>query len=461
MTRYTLWVVDDDPSIRESISLFFGEKFNLKTFERAEPALQSISREAPDVVLLDVGLPGMSGIEALRHVKSRSPHVVVIMISAIEEVETVVAAMKEGAHDYVVKPLQVEGLEKTLNNALETIRLRKEIQALQERFLQENLPAFIAESEKIQDVMAFVETVAASPDTPVLLVGATGTGKELLARAIHYRSPVCAGPFIAVNCAAIPKDLIESELFGYEKGAFSGALESGKAGLIEEADGGTLFLDEVGDLSLSAQAKLLRFLDEGEFYRVGGTKKRRVRVRIVSATNRDLDAMMKEGTFREDLYFRLSVVKVEVPSLNERKDDILPLARHFLLEFSRKFRKDFTDLSVDAEKALLNHHYAGNVRELKNLIERGVLAGPGPLLRASDMGLSGEGAGEPDSISRGDSRPFIPPDGVNLEEILRNLERRYFEEALRMAKGNESRAARLLGLNHHTFRYRKKKLGIS
>ncbi|MGD1999507.1 MAG: sigma-54 dependent transcriptional regulator, partial [Desulfobacterales bacterium] len=273
MTPYTVYVVDDEEVAREGVVLALKKLYRIKGFANAEDTIEAVLNNPPDLVLLDIGLPGMSGIEALRKIKGLYPEVIVIMITAYEDVQTVVSAMKQGAYDYVVKPLQMNTLMVTVRNALETIKLRKEIQLLHEKYLKENLPGFIGESDAIQDVMEVVTKVAKSPDTSIVILGETGTGKELIAKAIHYRSPNFEGPMISVNCAAIPKDLIESELFGYEKGAFSGADKSGKEGLVEKAAEGTLFLDEVADLSMEAQAKLLRFLEEGEYYRVGGTKK--------------------------------------------------------------------------------------------------------------------------------------------------------------------------------------------
>src|SRR4030067_1511984 len=259
MISYSIFVIDDEDTIREGITMALEADYQIKTFSTAETAIGVIKENPPDLILLDIGLPGMSGIEALRKIKALHADVLVIMVTAYEDIDTVISAMKLGASDYVVKPIHMEGLEVTVRNALETIRLRKEVQILQERYLKENLPCFIGESNAIHDVVEFVGMVAKSPDTPILILGETGTGKELIASAIHYRSPNFRGPLITVNCAAIPRDLIESELFGYEKGAFSGASALGKKGLIEEAANGTLFLDEVGDLSPEAQAKLLRF----------------------------------------------------------------------------------------------------------------------------------------------------------------------------------------------------------
>ena len=459
MIPYSIYIIDDEQTIRDGVSMAIEADYRVETFSTAEAAIEAMENGPPDLVLLDIGLPGMDGIKALGIIKGLYPDMMIIMITAYEEISTVISAMKSGAYDYVVKPLHMDGLQVTICNALETIRLRKEIHNLQENYLKENLPCFIGESKAIQDVMEFIGMVAKSPDTPVLILGETGTGKELLASAIHYRSPNFEGPLMTVNCAAIPKDLIESELFGYEKGAFSGASTSGKKGLIEEAESGSLFLDEVGDLSLEAQAKLLRFLEEGEFYRVGGTKKRRIQTRVVSATNKDLDSMIEKDRFRKDLYFRLGVIKVQVPSLNERRDDILPIARHFLYEFSRKFGKTFTGISPQTESALMVYNWTGNVRELKNIIERGVLIGKGPELEDKDLGIKGSYEAEgPKQVKSETAFPPLPATGIDLSALQESLDRHYIEAALKMAAGNESKAAKLLNMNHHTFRYHHKKL---
>ena len=459
MIDYRIFIVDDEPTIREGIELALGDTYTVMGFETAEEALQAIKQEPPDLVLLDIGLPGMNGIEALKRVKDSQPQILVIMITAYEDLDMVIASMKLGAHDYVIKPLQMDKLELTIGNALETIHLRKEVQSMQARYLKENLPVFIGESNAVQSVMELISRVSRSADTPVLLLGESGTGKELLARAIHFHSPLFKGPFVTLNCAAIPKDLVESELFGYKRGAFSGARDSGKKGLIETAHNGTLFLDEIGDLNLESQAKLLRFLESGEFYRVGETRSAQVNVRIVSATNRDLTEMMAQGLFRKDLYFRLGVIKIQAPSLNERPQDILLLAKHYLDHFNRKFDTIFQGFAPEAEQALLQHQWTGNVRELKNLVERAVLVGQTRVLLPHDLGLEAipeiEDA-QPDRPPR--DLPPLSPDGMQIEHTLRTIERYYIREALKLAQGNESQAARLLGLNHHTFRYRHKKL---
>jgi len=461
VNAYSLFIVDDEDTIRGTLAIALEGKYLLSDFPDAESAVAAARVEPPDLVLLDLGLPGMSGIEAIPVFKAIAPEILIVVITAYEDVQSVVSAMKGGAYDYVVKPLNIDTLELSIGNALESIKLKKEVQSLQERYLRENLPCFIGESNTIRDVMEFVGLVARSPDTPVLILGETGTGKEMIASAIHYRSPNFRGPMIGVNCAAIPRELIESELFGYEKGAFSGASAAGKKGMVEQAGGGTLFLDEVGDLSPEAQSKLLRFLEEGEYYRVGGTRKLTVRARVVSATNKNLQELIGKGLFREDLFYRLAVAQVELPSLTERRDDILPIALHFLLEFNRKFGRSFRGISRDAREAMTRHRWRGNVRELRNVVERGVLVGKGAELTREDLGLgeqdlSGEAPPSPEEILH----PLLPPGGVDLVMAHESLDRHFFREALLVTGGNETQAAQLLRINYSTFRYRRRKLGL-
>jgi DNA-binding NtrC family response regulator len=462
MISYSIYVLDDEETIRKGITMALEREYRVRTFSTVKSALDAIQQDPPDLILLGIGLPDMNGIEALRKIKAILPEVLVIVVTAYEDIDTVVSAIKLGASDYVVKPIYMESLEITIRNAIETIRLRKEVQILQGKYLKENLPCFIGESNVIHDVMEFVGRVAKSPDTPILILGETGTGKELVASAIHYHSPNFTGPFITVNCAAIPKDLIESELFGYEKGAFTGASMSGKKGLIEEAANGTLFLDEVGDLGLESQAKLLRFLEAGEFYRIGGTKKLQVRVRVISATNKNLGSLTEKGHFRKDLYYRLGVIKIEIPTLNERREDIIPLAKFFLVRFNKKFGKNFIGFSPQAEKALMDYHWVGNVRELKNIIERAVLTSKEPELTNKDLGIEDLSQGDvPHQLNPNKDRLSIPPSGIDLPSVLQSIEKTYLQEAFRMTNGNESKAARLLNLNLHTFRYRRKKIQIN
>jgi DNA-binding NtrC family response regulator len=460
MMPFSLFVVDDEDIAREGISLALKNHYKVQGYCNAEDALAAMKQEQPDLVLLDVGLPGMSGIQALEVIRSDFPEVLVIMITAYEDVQTVVSAMKLGAYDYIVKPLDMNGLIITVRNALDTIALKKEYALLQQKYLEMNLPVIVGESQPIKDILEIVGVVSQSVDTPLLILGETGSGKELIAQTIHYKSPQFKGPLVTVNCAAIPKELIESELFGYEKGAFSGADAAGKAGLVEKAANGTLFLDEVGDLSPEAQAKLLRFLEYGEYFRVGGTQKLKVQTRIVSATNKNLESMaQKDEGFRMDLYYRLAVVKLEVPSLNQRREDILPLAKFFLNKFSMKFRKSFTGLAPDAIEALENFNWTGNVRELRNMIERSVLLGNGTLLQRKHLGIESIQAVKHEAAPT-DNHPLLPaltPDGIDLPSVLSSIEKGYMDKAIDLSSGNATKASKLLKMSRDKFRYRVQK----
>lgn len=467
MIRYSLAVIDDDELVCKAAELALMKNYRVTSFGSAEEAILAFESSLPDLILLDIQLPGMNGIDALKTIKQKFPDSLVVMITAAKDIQTVVAAMKLGAYDYIVKPIYMDALKNTLGNAIESIRMRKEIQLLQEKYLEENLPFFIGDSNVVQGVMSLVNKVAQSPDANVLIVGDTGTGKELIASTIHFRSPNFRGPLIILNCSALPDNLIESELFGYEKGAFSGADPAGKQGLIETAANGTLFLDEVGDLSPGAQAKLLRFLDKGEYYRIGGVRKYTVKTRVVAATNKDIEHLIESGLFRKDLYFRLAVIRIEVPSLKDRTGDIMAIANYFLMNFSKKIGKLFTGISPEATEALINYDYKGNVRELRNLIERAVLVGNGPEVRIQDLGLSPwplypNGFSQNASQSQISVDPFPPisEEGVNLPALHRALDTHYIQQSLQKTHGNYTQAAELLKMSYFSFRRRKDKLGI-
>ena len=442
-------VIDPAAEIGADLGRGLGPRHGIRAAATGADGLAAVGRRFPDVVVIGAGIPWGEGVEVLRTLRARHPDLPVIVVTAQRAVEQAVSAMKLGAYDVVTIPLCKEGLAPVIGNALESVRLRAEVTRLQARLLRDRIPAMVTESDAIRGVMELVSRVAQSRSTPVLIVGGTGTGKELIAHAIHSRSPLAQGPLVTVNCAAIPEGLIESELFGHEKGAFTGATAR-KPGLIEGAAGGTLFLDEVGELSPGAQAKLLRFLESGEFYRVGGTQPRQVAVRLVAATHRDLERLATEGAFRDDLYYRMAVVVLRVPSLEDRRDDILPLARSFLLRYADEFGKTLTDFSTDGADALLGHPWRGNIRELKNAVERGALVAAGEEVTARDLGL---GRPIPDRRERG-ALPPLPAEGLELEAELARLEGHYLEAALDAAGGVLSVAARLLGLNHHTYRYR-------
>ncbi len=460
MIKYSISIVDDEETIRDGLKLILSDTYDISCFADAETFFSSLDKISPDLVLMDIGLPLMSGIEALSIIKKKTPDLPVIMITAFEDINMVIQSMKTGAFDFILKPMNPDILELTIKKAISSIALRKEVKILQEKYLKDNQPCFIGKSKKIEAVMDFINMVAKSPDTPIMIMGETGTGKELIANAIHARSPVFQGPFITVNCAAFPDDLLESELFGYEEGAFSGAKKQGKKGLIEEAHNGTLFLDEVADLSLPGQAKLLRFLESGEFYKVGGTKKYIVRVRIVSATNKDLEKLIDQEQFRKDLFFRLCVIKAKIPSLNERRDDILPLAKYFLYEFNKKFKKNLKSFSDDAQNLLQHHMFTGNVRELKNIIERASLIAQNDTITNDlfEIQQNSHTVKIPEPNQLIDQQINIPDKGIHLGQILEDIEKKYLEHALKLTKGNESKAARLLNMNHHTLRYKWKKL---
>lgn len=456
MTDFRIFLIDDDESIRTGIGLNLKKEYQIETFAEAKSALSAVEQQSPDLILLDIGLPGLSGIDALARIKSIDPNILVIVITGFEDIDTVISAMRLGAYDYIVKPIQIDPLKHCIKNALDTIRLKKEVQQLKLKALKENMPCIVGESDAISDIISFIRKAATSPDTPILISGESGTGKELIASTIHYQSPNFQGPFVTLNCAAIPNELVESELFGYEKGAFSGANASGKKGMLETADGGTLFLDEIGDLNQPAQAKLLRWLDNGKFYRVGGTTEHQSNVRIVSATNKDLEELVEKGDFRLDLFYRIGVIKIKIPSLNARPEDIVPIAEYFLVEFSNKFNKPFRSLSKEVQDALQKHQWKGNIRELKNLIERGAIMGTPPQIEMVDLGLIAESdqLSQRSTANFSDEFPPLPANGINLEA----LENHFIKEALRLAGGNDKKAARLLGLNYYALRYRKKKV---
>lgn len=449
--NYSLLIIDDEESIRDSLTMALGRQYTVHSCASGREALRLLPELAPDLILLDIGLPDISGLEVLDGI--RDQNAAVIVITAFEDLDTVIAAMKRGAFDYLVKPLRMDELKHCLERAASSIRLAKEIRQLQDAALREQIPFFVAESEALTDVVQTVAKVAVSPDTPVLIEGATGTGKELIASSIHYRSPNFQGPLVTVNCAAIPAELMESELFGYVPGAFSGAGKKGKAGLVESAAGGTLFLDEIGDLPLNAQAKLLRFLQEGEFYALGSTVKSTVRTRILAATNQNLEDMVRDGLFRQDLFYRLAVVRIRLPSLTHRKKDIIPLAQLFLHQFGEKFEKKITGLTEKAQNALLGHSWSGNVRELRNIMERATLLSSGPELDVADLGLGTQCPPQAQNAA-------LTLDGIDLPATLQELERSYYEQALALAGGNESQAARLLNISRDTFRYRRSRLNI-
>ncbi|MGD0128333.1 MAG: sigma-54 dependent transcriptional regulator [Terriglobia bacterium] len=455
----TILIVEDEPKMLRLLELNLAEEgYTTVSASDAETGLKLLRQEKVDLVLTDLKLPRMDGLEFLQNVKRANAHLPVILMTAYGTVETAINAMKAGASDYVLKPFSMEEIKLLIGKELDVRRLREENrdlrEALGERYQFENI---VAKSGKLQEVLAIVERVAPTNST-VLLGGESGVGKDMIARAIHQHSRRASGPFIKINCTAIPENLLESELFGYEKGAFTGAVTS-KPGKFELADKGTILLDEIGDVPGAIQVKLLRVLQEREFERLGGTKTLKVDVRVIAATNQDLRAALEQGTFREDLYYRLNVVPISIPPLREHKEDIPYLADHFLARFVHESAKPIKGITPAAMRMLMDFHWPGNIRELENIIERAVALSTGTMLDVGDIRLDiGRGAPSvagPGMPSGDSSGPFLPQ-GLTLEQY----EDEIIKEALRRANGNKSQAARLLGLSRNAFRYRLSKLGV-
>jgi two-component system response regulator PilR (NtrC family) len=447
-------VVDDERSMREFLEIFFRrEGYDVTPTDSVETALLAMDADDYDIVITDIQMPDRSGLELLREINEVAPQTPVIMITAFGTTENAIAAMKQGAYDYITKPFKVDEIRVVVEKALEKKSLTLENQRLKSELRsQVRSRALIGNSAPMQRVYDLVSQVAATK-TNVLVSGESGTGKELVARAIHEQSERSEKPFVAVNCAAIPENLLESELFGHVKGAFTGAVAN-KAGLFETADGGTLFLDEVGELTPPLQVKLLRVIQEKTIRRVGGNGDRRVDVRLVAATNRRLEQEVGQGAFREDLYYRLNVIQIELPPLRERPEDIPLLVNHFLEKYAAELGKPIEGVSDEAMERLADYAYPGNVRELENLVERAVA-----LTRSEVIGreaLSPHVVNPPPTAVP--SR--IPDEGADLEAMLAAYERGLLTEALERAGGVKKRAAALLGVSFRSFRYRLEKLGL-
>jgi DNA-binding NtrC family response regulator len=444
-------IVEDEAKMRRLLELNLGEDgFTTLSAGDAEAGLKLLQENSVDLVLTDLKLPGMDGLEFLQAIKRQNAALPVVVMTAFGSVETAVEAMKAGASDYVLKPFSLAEMRLVIHKELDVRNLREENRSLREALGKRySHPNVVARSAKMQEVLAMVERVASTNST-VLLGGESGVGKDLIARAIHEKSRRASSPFIKINSTAIPENLLESELFGYEKGAFTGAGAS-KPGKFELADKGTLFLDEIGDVPPATQVKLLRVLQEREFERLGGTRTIKVDVRLIAATNRDLREALEQGTFREDLYYRLNVVPIDIAPLRERKEDIPDLVRLFISQFCGESRREIEDITPDAMQILVNYHWPGNVRELQNIIERGCALAKGSVLRAADIHLDSR----PSKVVDG-AGGFLP-EGMTLEQ----WEDEMIQEALKRANGNKSQAARLLGLSRNALRYRLSKIGIA
>ncbi|MFL6311468.1 MAG: sigma-54-dependent transcriptional regulator [Terriglobales bacterium] len=447
-------IVEDEPRMRRLLEISLSEdSHSVHTSGDAESGLQHLRKASVDLVVTDLKLPGMNGLEFLQEGKRLNPALPFIVMTAYGSVETAVDAMKAGASDYVLKPFTMAEMKLVINKELDVQQVRDENvrlkEALGKRYHFQNI---VGRSKKMQEVLALVERVAPTNST-VLIGGESGVGKDLIARAIHQNSRRASGPFIKINSTAIPDTLFESELFGFERGAFTGALAS-KPGKFELADKGTLFLDEIGDVPAAIQVKLLRVLQEREFERLGGTKTLKVDIRMIAATNRDLRAALEEGTFREDLYYRLNVVPIDIPPLREHKEDIPDLVNHFLARFAADNEKEIEGITPAALDALMEYHWPGNIRQLENSVERAVALSSGRMIDENDIHLDTRQS-KPAALSSS-STQFLP-EGMTLEQWEDNMIR----EALRRANGNKSQAARLLGLSRNALRYRLGKLGVA
>jgi len=464
-------VVDDERLVRWSLRQKCEEwGYHVVEAEAGEPGLKLAQHESPDLVLLDVRLPDIGGLQVLEQLKKNGDARAVIMITADPQLDDVKLALKLGAYDFVGKPLDFDELNVTIKNALETTRLRSEVQTLRgEVRRRTGYHEVVGSSAKMTELMSFVRKVAASEATTILIQGESGTGKDLIAKAIHYESTRQEKPFVAINCSAIPETLMEAELFGHEKGAFTDAKQM-KKGLFEAADGGTLFLDEIGELSPLLQAKLLRVLEDQVIRRVGGVRDMQVDVRVIAASNRDLERAVREGHFRQDLYYRLAIIAIFIPPLRDRKEDILPLVDFFVERYNRKFKKSVRGITTDTRRLLLGHSWPGNVRELKNSIERAMILEDEAFLHSIYLPFAVAESGGLTAFERSSSadggqqlangrllpRLYIPEGGTSLEQV----ERAMVELAMRQANNNQTHAARLLDISRDALRYKLKKFGL-
>ncbi|KDR96673.1 two component, sigma54 specific, transcriptional regulator, Fis family [Peptoclostridium litorale DSM 5388] len=444
--RNKILVADDEKNMLWAIKAALKkEDYDIITASDGMEALEKFKENMPQLVILDLKMPGMDGMEALRQIKSISQKVSVIMITAHGSVDSAIEAMKIGALDYISKPFDVEELKITIKKALDVEKLKDTVDFLTGEIKSKEKQVIIGKSQKMKDVFELVDKVSKS-DATVLITGESGTGKELLANAIHYRSKRKSGPYVKVNCGSIPENLLESELFGYEKGAFTGAAAR-KIGKFERADGGSIFLDEVGELPLAMQVKFLRVLQEMEIERVGGTESLGVDVRIIAATNKDLEKMVEDGLFREDLYYRLNVIPIAMPALRERAEDIPLLIEHFLKKYSKKMSMDKLEIDSKAVEAMEKYKWKGNIRELENLIERIVILCESDTVGVEDLPIELLRAG-------GEDFEFaLPKSGIDLEKV----EKSFIVQALQASGGNQTKAAKLLGITRHTLIYRMEK----
>jgi putative PEP-CTERM system response regulator len=448
-------IVDDEVGARESLKMILKHDYEVFLAKDAEEAFLKIKEHTPDVILLDIILPDLDGLKVLERIKQNDPDIIVIMITATKTVKTAVEAMKLGAYDYVTKPFDIDELRLIITRSLSTKALEQEVKYRREEMDKSfDFGNILGKSKGMKEIFKVVKQIADSKST-VLIMGESGTGKELISRAVHYNSNRKSYPFVTINCAAIPETLIESELFGHEKGAFTNAIER-KLGRFEVAHQGTLFLDEIGELSLTTQAKILRFLEEREFNRVGGSKTIKVDVRLITATNKDLNQLIKKGSFREDLYYRINVVPIIIPPLRERKEDIPILIDHFINKFNAENNRNVKGIDQEALEFLMQYEWPGNVRELENLIERVVALTSNEYIQVNELPFSFQ------NISKSAGLKESVLDGkLSFIQAEEEFERKIILDALKRTNYIQSHAAEILGVSRRILKYKMDKLGIN
>jgi len=449
-------IVDDEKVQRESLAGFLNKKgFSTHLADSAENAMKIISSEMIDIVFTDFKMSGKSGFELLQEIKQLNPEITVILMTAFGRIEDAVQSMKSGAFDYLTKPIDLDEVELIISRAAEIKHLTRENLQLRERLRDKHRFGNIITNSSLMEEILSLASRAANSRASVMISGESGTGKELIARAIHYASPRADQPVITVNCAAISESLLESELFGHKKGAFTGAVQQ-KAGLVEKADGGTLFLDEAGDIPLTVQVKLLRFLQFGEFQHIGETKVRKVDVRLITATNRNIEKLIEDNKFREDFYYRLNVINIHIPALRRRKEDITLLIDHFIKKYSEENDKNISSISSEALDILMKYNYPGNIRELENLIERMVVLARDEIITRSELPIQFSVLDEPDSKEAG----LVDFYTGSFKERTEAYEKDLISKALEEHNFNQSRAAEALGMNERNIRYKIQKYGL-
>lgn len=451
-------VVDDEESIREFLEIMLRkEGYEVTCAEDGQKALEIIKKKSFDLVISDLQMPNLTGIELLKQVKDHYPDLLFMMITAFGTTETAVEAMKLGAYDYITKPFKIDEVRIIIANALRSKNLEVENRTLKKELTKEySFQNLVGNSNTMHQIYELIKRVSQTP-TNVLVTGESGTGKEMVAKAIHFNGPLKDKPFVTVNCGAIPESLMESEMFGHKKGSFTGAIND-KAGLFEVADGGSLFLDEVGELPLTIQVKLLRAIQERVIRRVGGTEDTKIEVRIIAATNRDLEDMVKKGTFRQDLFYRLNVINIKTPSLRERSEDIPLLANHFLKKYNNRLGKQIGGISLEAMEMLKKYDYPGNVRELENIIERTVALEAGATILPESL---------PPFVNTPSGRKLassheiqITDEGLDLDKIMGQIEKELLIKAIHAAGGVKKKAAKLLNITFRSMRYRVEKYSL-